>query len=466
VSALSVGRRLRFGVRRGRAVEPRALLVPRVVGVCALLLTVCASVWIAVGASDGNYWLELPGGGNPTWITGPLRGLASTVGSLPPSALSACLIVMGAGYVVALVCTRSGSVSLRAALAAVVAANLAFTLGPTLLSTDVFGYIAYGRLGAVHGLNPYVFPPGAAPHDAVLPFVYWQHATSPYGPLFTALSAPLGLLSNAAALWVFKAIAGAASIALAVLVALIARRRGGNPALATIFVGLNPVLLFYAVSGAHNDLLAAALVLGAVALVLAGRDRGAGAVAVSAAAIKLTLGLALPFVLLGARHRRRALIGTFAALLAIGIPTLLVFGTHVFDQLHRISSDPQFDIAYSGPDRLATLFGGSIGPGVRFVSLLFAGASVLAAVIWAWRGGDAVTAAGWAALGVIASIASLAPWYLAWLLPLAALGRSRALRVAALATTGYLLVVHLPAFGHQPWLSPPGKIAAVVSTPR
>jgi hypothetical protein len=75
------------------------------------------------------------------------------------------------------------------------------------------------------------------------------------------------------------------------------------------------------------------------------------------------------------------------------------------------------------------------------------------------RGGDAITAAGWAFLALIASIASLAPWYLAWLMPLAALGRSRRLRMVSLLATAYLILVHLPALGGEPWLSQAGASA-------
>jgi hypothetical protein len=357
-------------------------------------------------------------------------------------------------YLLALAC--AGSVSLRVALLAIVVANLAFTLGPTVVSTDVFGYIAYARLEVLHGLNPYITAPIAAPHDAILPLVFWKHATSPYGPLFTLASAPLALVSPAAALWIYKALAGIASIALAVLVARIAATRGLNPARAAIFVGLNPVLLVYAVSGAHNDLLGMLLVLGAIALALRGRAAAGAGTAVAAAAIKLTLGLALPFVLIAGGRRRRAIAGAAVTLATLVLATLTVFGTQVFEQLHRITTDPQFDIAASGPDRLATALGTHIGPGVRAASVAIAALAAALALISAWRGRDWITAAGWAMLALIVSIASLAPWYIVWVLPLAALGRSRTLCVAALVATGYLLAVHLPLLGGQPWLAAPG----------
>jgi len=429
-------------------------------GLAALAAVVAGAGWIAVGVAGGSRWLELPTGRHPGWILGPLHGLAR--GSISEPSLGVALLVLCAAYVAALACARS--ISPRAALAAVALANLAFVLGPTIVSSDVFGYIAYARELTAHGLNPYVFPPVALGHDAVLPFVYWIHEPSPYGPLFTLAGAPLGLLSPAAALWVFKALAGLAGLALAFMVSRIALTRGQNPARAAILVGLNPVVLFYAVSGAHNDLLAVALMTAGLGLVLGRRGRPAlGAAAVVAAgAIKVTVGLALPFVIILARRRGRALGGTGLALggtglalVVIGVPALALFGTHLFDQVHRITTDARFDIRWSGPDVVARALGTRITPVIRVACTGAAAAVAIAALIAAWRGADPVSAAGWALLALLASVASLAPWYLIWVLPLAALGRSRVLRIAALAACGYVLAVHLPALGQHPWLSGP-----------
>ena len=431
-----------------RPATERSTALAAAAGWAGLTAAVCASAWLAVGAAQSRYLLELPTKANPNWIGGPLRGLESP---LEPSTLSLGLIVLCAGYLVALACTEW--ISLPIALGAVALANLAFGLGPTIVSTDVFGYVAYGRELAAHGLNPYVSAPISLSHDAILPYVYWKHETSPYGPLFTILGAPLGLVSASAALWSYKAVASASSIALSFLVADVARRRGLNPVRAAMFVGLNPVLLFYAVSGAHNDLLAALLMTAAVALALRGRESAGAGAAAAAAAIKLTFGLALPFVLAGCRRRGPAVRGAMLAALAIGAPTLLLFGPHITDQLHRIATDRRFDIAFSGPDRLAAALGTGIDTSVGGFCAGGAGLVALVMIARAWRGHDPIAAAGWAFLALLASVASLAPWYLVWLLPLAAVGRSRALQGAALAATLYLVAVHVPAFNHQPWLS-------------
>ena len=429
-----------------RTVPPPALA--RSAGAVALSTVVFASVCIAAGTAGSRRWLELPTATGPGWLQGPLRGLVPPL-SVP--GFGVALSVMVVGYLLALACARA--IPLRLAVTAIVLATVVFTLGPSLVSTDVFGYIAYAREAAAHGLNPYVSSPSSLPHDAILPFVFWKHEPSPYGPLFTFLSLPLGLVAPAVALWTYKALAGAAAIALALVVARAAQRRGLDPTRAAILVGLNPALLVYAVSGAHNDLLATFLAAAAIALWLTGRDSAAGAAAVAAGAIKATLGLALPFVLVAARRRGPCTRGVLLALAAIGIPAMLVFGGHVFDQLHRIAGQARFDIMFSGPDRLASALGSPIDALVRAVA---AGAAAIVAVgmlARALRGADPIAAAGWAFMVLLASIASLAPWYVVWLLPFAALGRSRTLRAATVLATIYVLAVHVPALGGVPWLS-------------
>ena len=73
-------------------------------------------------------------------------------------------------------------------------------LGPPLISQDVFGYLAFARMGALHGLDPYTHVAAEAPTDPVFQFIGWPFQHSPYGPLFTLASyamAPLGLAGGA-----------------------------------------------------------------------------------------------------------------------------------------------------------------------------------------------------------------------------------------------------------------------------
>jgi hypothetical protein len=63
----------------------------------------------------------------------------------------------------------------------------------------------------------------------------------------------------------------------------------------------------------------------------------------------------------------------------------------------------------------------------------------------AWRrGADWLDSLGWATLALLLSLTWLMPWYVVWLLPFAAVSRSRRLRWVTLAFGVFLLVVHLP----------------------
>jgi hypothetical protein len=56
-----------------------------------------------------------------------------------------------------------------------------------------------------------------------------------------------------------------------------------------------------------------------------------------------------------------------------------------------------------------------------------------------WRGQiDWIAGAGWAMLAMLVASSSLLPWYVAWLLPLAALGRDRRLVTTAIVFTGVI----------------------------
>ena len=59
---------------------------------------------------------------------------------------------------------------------------------------------------------------------------------------------------------------------------------------------------------------------------------------------------------------------------------------------------------------------------------------------------DWIDAAGWATLAMLIASSSLLPWYVAWMLPLAALGRDRRLVQVSIAMTGIVLGVQLLGF--------------------
>jgi alpha-1,6-mannosyltransferase len=176
----------------------------------------------------------------------------------------------------------------------------AFACVPPLLSHDVYSYVDYARLGALHGLDPYVHPPAAFPADPAFADVTWPHTTSAYGPLFTLATYPLAALPVGAAVYILKATSAAAVLALAVLVAHLAPARGVDPLRAAAFVALNPLVLVHVVGGPHNDALAVLLMMLGVAGVLTARETSGGAALVAAIAVKASAAVVVPFAFLAA----------------------------------------------------------------------------------------------------------------------------------------------------------------------
>ena len=109
-------------------------------------------------------------------------------------------------------------------------ASLAFACRRRLLSHDVYSYVDYARLGVLHGLDPYVYPPDAAPADPAFAHVTWTETTSAYGPLFTLGTYPLAWLPVGSAVYVLKARRGGAVLATAALVARLAPASRRRPA--------------------------------------------------------------------------------------------------------------------------------------------------------------------------------------------------------------------------------------------
>jgi hypothetical protein len=319
----------------------------------------------------------------------------------------------------------------------------AFALAPVLLSHDVYSYVDYARLGVRHGLDPYVHPPLAVPADPAYAKVTWTEATSAYGPLFTLATYPLAWLPVGVAVAALKAVAALSVLGIAVLAGRIAAWRGVDPLRAAAFVALNPLVLVHVVGGAHNDGLAMLLAMLAVAAILSGREPTAGAALVAAVATKLSAASLAPFALIGARERQRLLAGALAAAVAIGLAAHLAFD---WDWLHGfgLAGENQSRTSHMSIPVTVARLSGLDADAVRLAAGLLFTALVGYLLVWTWRGGDWVRASAWAALGLLLATAWLLPWYLIWLLPLAAISRDRPLQLLTLALTAYQLGARIP----------------------
>ncbi len=335
----------------------------------------------------------------------------------------------------------------------------AFAVAPPLYSHDVYSYVDYARLGVLHGIDPYVRGPAAAPADPAFAHVTWPHTTSAYGPLFTLATYPLAWLGVGGAVWALKGVAAASVLGLAALVAHLAPARGVDPRRAAAFVALNPLVLVHVVGGGHNDGLAMLVAMTGVAAVLARREFSGGVALVAAAAIKASALVVAPFALLanirrsqrcnafapyfGVNALHRMALGALGGAVAIGIVAYAGFGWHWLDAIGLAGNNQNRTSHLSIPTTFARLGGFDPNP-VRIGALVLYAGLLAYLLAWTWRGNDWLRAAAWAILGLLLATSWLLPWYLVWPLPLVALSRDRALALLTLALTAYQLGARIP----------------------
>lgn len=410
--------------------------------VAALTTSCLAAVGIVVSASSGSDFLvpsahsEFPG-----WLSGavPDLGLA-----LPRAVEVTLIVVMGLAWAAVV---AVGPSMPRPAIATVVGLHVLLVIAPPLLSTDVFGYIAFGRLGVVHGLDPYSHAVEAIPGDAIntyLSTVWPTDLKSPYGPLFLLGTYALVPFGIPVALWGLKLAGGAAALGCLALVARAARLVRLDPVRSVVFVGLNPLWLLWVVGGAHNDLPMMLLALGGVSLLLVGSERASGALLAGAVAVKATAGLLAVFALAGARRAGRLLGGAAGAAVVLVALFIAVFGTELLLYPGTLAEQGEHVSRYNVPRHLVYLLGGDgVTDAVKVAANVTFAATTIALLVAVRRGVDWITAAGWATIAFLMTTTSLHTWYVAALLPLAALSPSRRLRAATVATTAILTAVQL-----------------------
>ena len=359
------------------------------------------------------------------------------------------ILAFAAAYGAMLLLARRPAISKRFAIVLIAVLHAIVFAGPILISTDVFSYIAYARMGVEHGLNPYLHGPAAISHDPIFQYVGhdWRHVDTAYGPLYTLLSYPFAPLGIKGALWGMKILAQLASVATLALTWRCARARDLDPVWAILAVGANPLYVIYGVGGAHNDMLMLALMMTAVSLTLARRDAAAGAVVVAGALVKATVAALLPFMILS-RRRLAPILGALAALAAGALVAWIAFGVHGIDIVAALNRDAAFVSTDSFATEIAHLFG---KPGVFPIDHdLLKAALVLIALhlMWrTWRGYDWIAASGWTLLAISVTSTWLLAWYILWPLPLAVVTRDRRLVVATLAVQAlYLLHQTSPLF--------------------
>jgi len=398
---------------------------------------------LAVGTAGGPSSTIIPSGrhGLPDWMAGPLHPLGVTF-----SARTCALIflVMCAAYVVVLV--SSDAIPARAGIAVIVLAHLLILLAPPLLSRDVFNYVEYGRMFSLHGLDPYTHGAGFLSHDEAVRYGCCKISRDPYGPGFTLVTAGLAHVGIPAAFWTLKVLTTGAALLVVGLVWRCAQTLGRSPLPAALFVGLNPVGLVFAAGGVHNDWLMMAFVMVGVALWVGGKQTYGVAATVAGALVKMPAVIVTPFMIMASRRRGAAVAAAAASGLAALLLLVGAFGTEAPDALRAALADQQKHLFHrSVPHVIATALGNGTQTGLLRIAMFTVLAGVAGWQLWrVWKGADWLVASGWTTLAVLATSSWLLPWYIVWLLPAAALGNSRRLRIATLLATAYVIWARAP----------------------
>ncbi len=437
--------RLTFGARMHLR-WPRVALHPLAGRVALGVLVLGALLVVAFTTSGPTALVARSVQTFPNWEAGPLHGLFTDLNVRNSTALdyglSIVLVVMALAYLVALNAART--LSMRVIVVCVLALHAILLMGPPLTLTDVFNYLGYARLGGLHHLNPYTHVIQAELHDPIYRFTTWHNLRSPYGPLFTALSYLIAALPLAFAYWSLKVVTVLASLTFIGLVWKCARLLGRDPRFAVLFVAANPIYLLYAVAGFHNDFFMLIPSTAAIALVLSRHDRSAGAAVMIAVAVKFTAILLLPFLLIGVvanRRRVNVLVGAVLAAVPLAAMYLALFGL----SLPNLVDQSTLLTPWAAPNIVGLVLGlGGGTPGLlRIANVLL----VVVVALLVRRRRDWLSDSGWGTVALIASLAWLVPWYVIWVLPLAAFGTSLRLRRVALLLTLYLVLAFAPSTG-------------------
>ncbi len=440
------------------------------IGMCVLLIVLAAADRPSFLSSPSHY------GFFPHWLAGPLGGLWPWLTRSPRATkalLTGALVTMYAAYVVGL--RYVPLLRARWAIATIVGVHVILLLSPPLSLTDVFNYINYGRMGMLHGLDPYTTIPALGPHgDPSYALSNWHQLLTPYGPLFTLITYAVVPLGLAGSLWTFKALLMVLSLATILLVWRCARLLGRDPVAAIVLIGLNPLILVWGLGGDHNDFfmmfcitLAFYLLLRAGApgvspgvgvlheatprrlrawlWPLAAPELGAGAALAAAIALKASAAILVPVILVGLLRAPRRLVqvvlGLIAGGIVLGVCTVIAFGMHLPD----LGAQSHLVIPMGLPNLLGLVLGqGGVTETMRSLLNVMLVLAVGGCGVLAWRRRDALTASGWATMALLLMLTWVLPWYVLWVLPLAALSRSRALRTTVVVFGAYLLLTWMP----------------------
>jgi alpha-1,6-mannosyltransferase len=391
--------------------------------------------------------------------SGPGRQLGLSVSDGVATAVLFVALLLGAsGVLASWLAVRAGwDPDPRRLLGAGIGCAALLAVAPPMGSTDIGIYAAFGRMVRL-GLNPYTHqvsdllalgdPVGQA-YAGV-----WTGVPSVYGPVALAWHWVAALVGGDSARWITWLLQLSAAVLFVAIALLLDRRARDDGVAARLRVALlwtlNPLLLLELVNGAHVDVLA--ILLGVGALLTVRRSA-----VVSGALVALALGVKVTFGLYGAalvwsvrRDGARLLRLLLAAVVTLAVVFAPVF-PEVVDPLRDAS---RYVASVSVWHPAATLFGDQADAGAGRLLLLLGSWTLFALVVWRAstalpgestdRARVAIRTAALLGLAWLLTATYALPWYdgLAWA-PLVLLPAS-GLDLVLLARTTMTAVAYLP----------------------
>jgi Dolichyl-phosphate-mannose-protein mannosyltransferase len=422
----------------------------------AAILASCGTFTLVVlVATSNSYPLSVrlaPGGGALL----PFRWASRVVGlnALPHNVAGGVAVLAlglaGTGFLFAIREAWYGRISLRTVLTLGVAFHAVVVLLPLLISQDVYQYAIYGRIAGVHHANPYLSPPRLFPADtfSALASPDWRNQPAPYGPGFIMLARLVSGLANRPQtfVFIFKLLAGLASVATMLVVADIVRRRWpSRAAFAAAVIALNPAVLFAAVGSGHNDAPIALLIALAFGLRVRAIQGGRSALNVAATAILTLAAMIKPPLLLlvvaavtlyllerPAAERARLALTHAAVVIAVALPLAFPFlsmsspfGGLAENYVHASFSSPWLFTAsafkhlhLSDVHLIALIL--RWGSRAALLAVFVAATTMVLRLAHRQRSWQSEGAAyGWILLLYIVTSPQVWPWYFLWILPVA-----------------------------------------------
>ncbi len=340
------------------------------------------------------------------------------------------IVLLFVPYALVLLAWRRGRrVPLWVLLGGAAVLHLLVLFAPLPQSQDLYQYLFYGRMQAVHGANPFTVNPSTLWADPWFPWIRWNTQPSVYGPawILFAFGVVKAAGNNLAQAFIgLKLAILLLDGAIVWLILALAKDRpdpAGARGWGVLAYAWNPLVLITVPLAGSADVAVAAGLLGAILARRRGRGGIATVLLVVASLIKVyaVVGLVLHLVLLlKERGRRRAAVhaGAAVGLVAVafapywaGLATFQglfnmarMRNQSFMGSLERLVIRPLLVVfGYSTPTRGSQLLGRAI-----------AGILLAVTLVWAIRKVRDEDSLWFGVLGVLTVYLVVSPWFLYW----------------------------------------------------